>query len=179
MQAILACFTHADLSYRTPPEERRGRDILPRSLVESSGSNTESSYVAAAKKLSNSAIERRNTERYARASINQSSRGSPIPSETDAPRLRSAGKRATSWASKCTASKAGPGISSTSLSTAARTFPQPTRSATTNGDALRGRKLQINNLSEGRPVKGALHLRTYATWCLSNIKVIPREGNLL
>ena len=81
---------HSESKMNLP--ERSGRNILARNLVTSSGSNSEGSYTADAKKLSFSAIERRNTERYARASINESSRGSQIHSETDAPRVRSAGR---------------------------------------------------------------------------------------
>ena len=77
--------------------ERSARNILLRNLVTSSGamlgSSAEGSFAADAKSISNSEIERRNTERYARASINESSRDSQILSETDVPRLRSAGRR--------------------------------------------------------------------------------------
>jgi hypothetical protein len=75
-------------------EERRGRDILPRSLETISGatlsSTTEFLYAAAARNFLKGAKVRDNIERFARASINESLRGSPILSETDVPQLKSA-----------------------------------------------------------------------------------------
>ena len=126
-----------------------------------------SSCAAGAREVLKGDMKRERTERSARASTSESSRGSPTPSETDAPQLRSAGRRASSWASQSTASKAGPGIPATSASTAARSCPPPRRSTSTSGDALRGRRKQLlnrkfrtksqsKNLPEGGPVQGAL-----------------------
>ena len=104
-----------------------------------------SSCVACAREVLKRDMERELTEKFARASINESSRGSPTPSETDAPRLRSAGRSGSSRASQCTGSKADPGIPATSASTAARSCPQPRRSTSTSEDALRGRRKQVLN----------------------------------
>jgi hypothetical protein len=90
-------------------------------------------------------VVREHTERYVRTSINQSERDYRILSETDEPRLRSAGRSDSNRASKFTGSKADLGISATSASTAARSCPQPRRSTSTSGDALRGRRMQVLN----------------------------------
>jgi hypothetical protein len=74
-----------------------------------------------------------------KAASNESSRGSPIPSKTNAPWLRSTEPSESSWASRCTAGKGDLGIFITFASTAGRTFHQQRRSATTSGDVLRGR----------------------------------------
>jgi len=120
-------------------------------------------------------------ERYVRASINESSRGSRIPSETDAPQQRSAGPSGPPWASQCTTGKAGPATPATSASTAARTCPRPRRSTSTSGDALRGRRKQLLNRKihekiencktclRANPCRAQFNLRTHATWCPSSM----------
>ena len=126
------------------PHVRSGRDILLRSRGSTSGAMLGiilvSSCAAAARNPSISVIARHDTERFAKASINESWRGLPIPSKINVPLLRSAERLAFSWASQSMVGKADPGIFATSASTAARIFYQPRRSATTNGDALRRRR---------------------------------------
>jgi hypothetical protein len=130
-----------------PPEGGGGRGILPRSLVSINGailSTPVSSYAAGARIFFKHAIEQEVTERSAKASINQSSRGSPGPSEIDVPLLRSADRIEFSWASQFIGSKADRGISATSASSAAKIILQPKRSTNINGDVLRERSYPIN-----------------------------------
>ena len=101
--------------------------------------NLESLYVAGERHPLRDALPLNGIEGLVKAASSESSRGSPIPSRTGAPLLRSAGRRESAWDSRFTADKADRGISATSASTAARIFPQLRRNATTSGDALRGR----------------------------------------
>ena len=166
---------NVDQSWKHLQEERGGRDILPRSRASTSGATNltqtnvlASSCVVGAREVLIRDVVREHTERYVRTSISQSERDYPILWETDAPRLRSAGRSDSNRASQFIGTKADLAISATSASTAARSCPQPSRSASTSGDALRGRRLlvlksniheenwKLQNLSEGGPVKGAL-----------------------
>ena len=129
------------------PRERRGRSIQLRSHVSTSGATLmilESLCVDDARKGLRGAITRYCTEKHVKVPINESWKGSLIPSETNVPLLRSAEQCESAWDSRCTAGKGDPGISITSASTAGRTFHQPRRNATTNGDVLLGRSYPIN-----------------------------------
>jgi hypothetical protein len=112
------------------------------------------------------AIRREFIGRLVKASTNESSRGSPILSKTDAPQQRSAGPSETSWASKCTGSKADLPIPATSASTAARNFHQLRRSTNISGDVLRGRNQTRINLPNERG---------HSWKALSQPKVIPES----
>jgi hypothetical protein len=143
---ILCCLTILDSTIKIP-QERRGRSIQQRSHVSISGAmlkTLESLYVEDARKGLRGALTRNCTEKHVKVPINESLRGSLIPSETNAPLLRSAGRRESAWASRCTAGKGDPGISITSASTARRICPQLRRSTSTSGDVLRGRSYPIS-----------------------------------
>ena len=160
-------------------EAGSGRGTPPRSLACISGaipSHMAPSCAAGARLSSSRAIARGVTARLVKASINESLRGLPGPSETDAPVLRSAGRRESSWGSQCIGGKAGPGISATSASTAARSCPQPRRSTSTSGDALPGRSQTLSNLlnENGRSRKALSQpsRSPEATWRCDDIKVL-------
>jgi hypothetical protein len=124
-------------------EERIVRNILPRSLVNSSGATlrntTESSYAAVVRNFSKGAKVRDNIEGYVKTDTRKILKGSPFPLKTNVPLLRSTETSESSWASRCTVGKADLGISFMSASTAIRTCPQLRRSTNTNGDVLRER----------------------------------------
>ena len=160
-------------------EAGSGRGTPPRSLACISGaipSHMAPSCAAGARLSSSRAIARGVTARLVKASINESWRGSPGPSETDAPLLRSAGRRGSSWGSQCIGGKAGPGISTTSASTAARSCPQPRRSTSTSGDALPGRSQTLSNLlnenERSRKPLSEPKMSPEATWRYEDIKVL-------
>jgi hypothetical protein len=104
----------------------------------------ESLYVDDARKGLRGALTRNCTEKHVKVPINESLRGSLIPSETNVPLLRSAERCESAWAYQYIAGKADLCIAATCASTVGRTFRQPRRNATTNGDVLLGRSYPIN-----------------------------------
>jgi len=135
-------FTHTDSTIKIP-QERRGRSIQQRSHVSISGAmliwTPEYLYVAGARNTLIDALQLNGTEGLVKAASRESSRGSRILLKTNVPLLKSTGRIESSWDSRYTAAKADLSIAVTSASTAGRTFLQPRRNATTNGDVLRGR----------------------------------------
>jgi hypothetical protein len=144
---ILCCLTIADSIIKIPPE-RRGRSIQLRSHVSINGatliSTLESLSVDDARKGLRGALTQNCTEKHVKVPINESLRGSLIPLETNVPLLRSEERCESAWACQFIAGKADLHIAVTSASTAGRTFHQPRRNATTNGDVLQGRSNPIN-----------------------------------
>jgi hypothetical protein len=134
-------FTHAD-SITKIPRERRGRSIQLKSHVSINGATLmtlESLYVAGARNPLRDALKLNVTEGLVKAASSESSRGSPIPSKTDARLLRSAGRIESSWDSRYTAAKADLSITTIYASTAIRIIHQLRRNTNINGDVLRGR----------------------------------------
>jgi hypothetical protein len=129
-----------DHSYHVLKEEGGGRSTLPRSPASTSGAILTTppafSCVADARSLSIGALVLLDTGRYAKANINESWRGSPIPSETIVPLLKSAESIDKPTATRCMAGKADLSIYTTCASTAARIIPPPRRSTSTNEDVL-------------------------------------------
>ena len=173
---------HADLVRIKLREERSGGGTLPRSPLTISGAILitlpASSYVAGARNLSIGELVLRDTERNAKVNINESLRGSPMPSLTIVRRLRGAGRCDSASASQCIAGRAGPSISATSASIATRICHPRRRSATTSGDVLQGRCQPRIRLPSEREPSLEDHLSTSTrnsprathaddVWCLS------------
>ena len=147
---------HADHTYHALKEEGGGRSTLQRRPASISGamppSTPANSYAAGAREPLRRAIAPELTGSGVKAASSKSWRGSPMPSKTIVPLLRSAESIDKPTASRCMAGKADLSIYTTCANTAARIIHPPRRSTSTNGDVPRGRcQARIRQPSERGP----------------------------